>query len=70
MSVVQGFRDSNSRGNTLDRIFGNLNGEAALLGIPVNVAPNGALFKLSLTASNTTVRGYSQTQAFTLLVEP
>jgi hypothetical protein len=50
--------------------FGNLNGEAALFGIPVNVAPNGALFKLSLTVRNASVRGYSQTQAFTLLVEP
>jgi hypothetical protein len=50
--------------------FGNINGTAALFGIPVNVPPTGALFKLSLTARNTAVRNYSQTQAFKLLVEP
>ena len=51
-------------------IFGNINGTAALIGVPVSAAPNGSLFKLSLTASNPVVAGYKQTEVFTLLVEP
>jgi hypothetical protein len=50
--------------------FGNINGIAALTGVPVGADPTGSLFKLTLTASNPAVAGYRQTQAFTLLVEP
>ena len=52
-------------------LIDNHDGTATLLGIPLSFVPRtGLVFNLRLTAGNSSVASYKQTQAFTLLVVP